>query len=91
MHTTTGEAFDLCREIKPWRMVLTHFSPRYQKIMEISEENTELKILIAFDHLRLKLQDFEWAYHFLEIYDATISNESKKEEKEKVDEPKKKK
>jgi ribonuclease BN (tRNA processing enzyme) len=38
-----------------WRTVLTHFSPRYQKIAEITEKNKETKTMVAFDHMRIKL------------------------------------
>ena len=65
MHTTTLQCVELYKEIKPWRMCLTHFSPRYQKTAEIIPEQIECKIMIAFDHMRMKLTDFEWAHHFL--------------------------
>ena len=67
-HTTTSEALALIDEIKPWRSILTHFSCRYVKIAEILPEHTKLKVMIAFDHMRLFLKDFEWAYKYLPIY-----------------------
>lgn len=90
-HTTSTQLFDLVREIKPWRTCATHFSPRYQKIMEVQAENNELKIMIAFDHMRLKLEDFEWAHHFVDIFAANLTNDRAKEEEEvKTGEPKQK-
>jgi hypothetical protein len=31
--------------------------------------------MVAFDHLRLKLSYFEWAYHLLDIYRKVFTNE----------------
>ena len=39
--------------------------------------------MIAFDHMRLKLKDFEWAYKYIHIFQEVLSNE--KEDK-KIDE-----
>lgn len=74
-HTTTGQAIDIIKEVKPWRSCLTHFSCRYMKVAEILPDHTTHKVMIAFDHLRLKLSDFEWAYHFLEIFAKVVSND----------------
>ena len=30
--------------------------------MEVLPENIEQKVMIAFDHMRLRLSDFEWAW-----------------------------
>ena len=54
-HTTSQEAVDLMKEIKPWRSILTHFSSRYQMVAEILPEYKTEKIMIAFDHMRLPL------------------------------------
>ena len=58
----------LVEQIKPWRTVLTHFSCKYQKVAEILPEYSPLKVLIAFDHMRLRLCDFEWAYKYLPLF-----------------------
>ena len=39
--------------------------------------------MVAFDHLRLKLKDFDWAYQFQHIYKELIQNEEKNEETKK--------
>ena len=61
---------------------MTHFSSRYVKIAEILPEHTDSKVMIAFDHLRLFLRDFEWAYKYLPIYGAVISNDKEENENE---------
>jgi len=75
MHTTMGQAIDIAKKCKPWRTVLTHFSPRYQKIAEIDNRHTENKIMVAFDHMRFKLSYLEWAYKFLDIYSKLFKND----------------
>ena len=35
-HTTMGQAMDVGVKCNVWRTILTHFSPRYQKIAEIT-------------------------------------------------------
>ncbi|KAI2626441.1 hypothetical protein GGR54DRAFT_590979 [Hypoxylon sp. NC1633] len=77
-HSTMSEAIDIGRRMGARRIVLTHFSQRYQKVPVI-EENFELPveaadkdkaqldevILVAFDHMRVKLGDFRKAQAFL--------------------------
>ncbi|CAI2384760.1 unnamed protein product [Moneuplotes crassus] len=67
-HTTTGQAITVGTSINAWRVCLTHFSPRYVKVSEITQEHFDNKVMSAMDHLRLKLSDFEWAYRTLELY-----------------------
>lgn len=31
--------------------------------------------MVAFDHMRMKLSQFEWAYHMLEIYRKVFTND----------------
>lgn len=38
-HTTTAQALGLAKEVGAWRTILTHFSPRYSKVSEISDEH----------------------------------------------------
>jgi ribonuclease Z len=64
-HTSTQEAIQLIDKIKPWRSIFTHFSSRYNKVAEILPEHHEKKIMIAFDHMRLKLSHLDWAYKYL--------------------------
>ena len=53
---------DIVEKVKPWRTILTHFSSRYQKVGEILPRHKDLKVMIAFDHMRLEVKEFEWAY-----------------------------
>jgi len=75
-HTTVGQAIDIAKKCKPWRTVLTHFSPRYQKVADIEQRNIDHKIMMAFDHLRFKLSYLEWAYKFLPIFKNFFFNDS---------------
>lgn len=67
-HTTTGQAINIGLKINAWRICLTHFSPRYVKVSEITKNHFDHKVMNAIDHFRLKLSDFEWAYKTLELY-----------------------
>ncbi|KAK9795634.1 hypothetical protein SCARD494_04605 [Seiridium cardinale] len=79
-HSTMGEAIDVGRRMGARRIMLTHFSQRYQKIPAL-EENLDIKadenadsqtkakldevILVAFDYMRVKLGEFRKAQAFL--------------------------
>ncbi|KAI0115037.1 hypothetical protein F4814DRAFT_418018 [Daldinia grandis] len=77
-HSTMSEAIDVGRRMGARRVLLTHFSQRYQKI-PIMEENLEIHadveqskkaeldvvVLVAFDYMRVKLGDFRKAQAFL--------------------------
>ena len=78
-HTTIGQAIEIGKKCGVWRTVLTHFSPRYQKIAEISERNFETKTMVAFDHMRVKLSQFEWAYSMLDIYAKLFKNDEQED------------
>lgn len=67
-HTTTLQAMQLVDRIKPWRCILTHFSCRYMRVAEILPEHHEKRVMIAFDHLRLKLSHVEFAYKYLNLF-----------------------
>jgi hypothetical protein len=43
------------------------------KLAEILPEHTEHKVIIAFDHLRLSLSQLEWAYQYLDIFQALFA------------------
>jgi ribonuclease Z len=34
-HTTVRQAIELAKQVKAWRLILTHFSPRYNKLAPI--------------------------------------------------------
>ncbi len=74
-HTTIGQAIEIGQKVNAWRTILTHFSPRYQKIAEITERNFETKTMVAFDHMRIKLSYFDWAYKMLDIYKKLFNND----------------
>ncbi|KAJ8105762.1 hypothetical protein ONZ43_g7295 [Nemania bipapillata] len=77
-HSTMSEAIDVGRRMGARRILLTHFSQRYQKVSNL-EENMEIPpttetennakadevILVAFDYMRVKLGDFRKAQAFL--------------------------
>lgn len=77
-HSTMSEAIDVGRRMGARRILLTHFSQRYQKV-PVMEENFEVRpdakddekaqldevILVAFDYMRVKLGDFRKAQAFL--------------------------
>lgn len=58
-HSTTQEALDVGKQMNARRILLTHFSQRYQKIpvME-SEESKDQVAIVAFDYMRVKVGDF---------------------------------
>ncbi|KAI1451879.1 hypothetical protein F4805DRAFT_449735 [Annulohypoxylon moriforme] len=77
-HSTMSEAIDVGRRMGARRILLTHFSQRYQKVPTM-EENFEVRpdaaddekarldevVLVAFDYMRVKLGDFRKAQAFL--------------------------
>lgn len=77
-HSTMSEAIEVSRRMGARRTLLTHFSQRYQKI-PLMEQSLEVQpeaedgdkaqkdevILVAFDHMRVKLGDFRKAQAFL--------------------------
>lgn len=55
MHTTTGQALQIGLDSSVWRTILTHFSPRYQKVAEITPLMATANAIVAFDHTRVSL------------------------------------
>ena len=53
---------------------MTHFSPRYNAVAEILDKHIETKTLVAFDHMRLPLSSFEWAYKINKLYRLCLKN-----------------
>lgn len=78
-HSTMSEAIDIGRQMGARRILLTHFSQRYQKIATLGttihdiEEDIDGKekakldevILVAFDYMKVKLGDFRKAQAFV--------------------------
>lgn len=57
-HSTTSEAMDIGKGMGARRILLTHFSQRYQKIPVMVSETTDQVAIIAFDYMRVKICDF---------------------------------
>lgn len=58
-HSTTSEALDIGRQMNARRILLTHFSQRYQKIPVMDRrEGVDQVAIVAFDYMRVKLGDF---------------------------------
>ena len=57
-HSTTSEAIEVGRKMNARRILLTHFSQRYQKIpvMENRDGNDQV-VIVAFDYMRVKIGD----------------------------------
>ncbi|RGP81114.1 ribonuclease z [Fusarium longipes] len=66
MHSTMGEALDVARKMEARKTLLTHFSQRYVKADSLKEQkvNESGDVLMAFDHMRVKLGDFRKAAAF---------------------------
>ncbi|EOO04106.1 putative ribonuclease z protein [Phaeoacremonium minimum UCRPA7] len=70
-HSTMSEALGVAREMEARRVLLTHFSQRYPKIPVFGNDSGEngvkdhQVVLMAFDHMRVKLGDFQQAELFL--------------------------
>lgn len=58
-HSTTSEALRVGREMNARRILLTHFSQRYQKIPVMgSHDGKDQVAIVAFDYMRVKIGDF---------------------------------
>ena len=90
-HTCTSQVMELIDKIQPWRTILTHFSPRYQEMPEVLPIHLENKVLVAFDHMRLRLSDLEIAYQFVHIFKQLYDEPAEDTRKPEADPTKKKK
>ena len=75
-HTTMSQAIDIGIKANAWRTILTHFSPRYNKVAELEKSHIEKKALIAFDHMRVSFSQLEWAYQVCKLYKILLTNDS---------------
>ncbi|KAF4634422.1 hypothetical protein G7Y89_g3685 [Cudoniella acicularis] len=58
-HSTTSEALDVGKKMNARRILLTHFSQRYQKIPIMDSEGGKDQVaIVAFDYMRVKIGDF---------------------------------
>lgn len=62
-HSTMGDALGVARSMKARRVLLTHFSQRYVKEDSLKRQaaDEEMVILMAYDHMRVKLGDWRAA------------------------------
>ena len=58
-HSTTSEALDIGRRMNARRILLTHFSQRYQRIPVMERhDGVDQVAIVAFDYMRVKVGDF---------------------------------
>ncbi|KAH8815748.1 tRNA processing endoribonuclease-like protein Trz1 [Xylogone sp. PMI_703] len=57
-HSTTSEALDVGKQMEARRILLTHFSQRYQKIPVMEKDgDKDQAAIVAFDYMRVKVKD----------------------------------
>ncbi|RFU31001.1 hypothetical protein B7463_g5327, partial [Scytalidium lignicola] len=57
-HSTTAEALDIGKQMDARRILLTHFSQRYQKIPVMEKDGDKDQVaIVAFDYMRVKVGD----------------------------------
>lgn len=75
-HCTTSEALSVGRQMNARRILLTHFSQRYQKIPVMSERDQVA--IVAFDYMRVKVGDFAKVEAFkpalIKLYEEAIAS-----------------
>lgn len=58
-HSTTSEALSIGKRMGARRILLTHFSQRYQKIPVMDSHGGKDQVaIVAFDYMKIKLRDF---------------------------------
>lgn len=58
-HSTTSEALDIGKRMGARRILLTHFSQRYQKIPVMDKSNGQDQVaIVAFDYMQCRIGDF---------------------------------
>lgn len=58
-HSTTSEALEVGRKMNARRILLTHFSQRYQKIPVMDSHGGKDQVaIVAFDYMKIKVGDF---------------------------------
>ncbi|POS87255.1 hypothetical protein EPUL_002021 [Erysiphe pulchra] len=58
-HSTTSEALEIGKKMNARRILLTHFSQRYQKIPIMNDNKGKDQVaIVAFDYMRIKIEDF---------------------------------
>lgn len=62
-HCTTAEALEVARDMRAKRILLTHFSQRYQQIPRMADSGDNACVIVAFDYMRVRLRDFADVQH----------------------------
>ena len=58
-HSTTSEALGVGKRMNARRILLTHFSQRYQKIPVMDSHGGKDQVaIVAFDYMKVKVGDF---------------------------------
>lgn len=77
-HCTTSEALSVGRQMNARRILLTHFSQRYQKIPVMDNSAQDQVAIVAFDYMRVKIGDFAKVEAFkpalMKLYENEITN-----------------
>jgi ribonuclease Z len=82
-HSTTAEAIEVGRQMNARRILLTHFSQRYQKIpiME-NRDGKDQVVIVAFDYMRVKIGDIAKVEAFKPALMKLFEEKEKENEKE---------
>lgn len=62
MHSTMEESIKLGKSCNSWRVALTHFSPRYIKLLPFKNYYMDEKAVFVNDYFSIKLSEFKNAY-----------------------------
>lgn len=77
-HSTTADALWVAKKMGARRILLTHFSQRYQKIPVMDNSGDQIAI-VAFDYMRCKVGDFAKVAEFrpalLKLYENEVTDE----------------
>jgi len=75
-HTTLEQTAEIFDKVQPWRMMLTHFSGKYPKLVKMTAEHYEKRMAFqAFDHMQFKLSDAEWIHMLYPLWEAVITKD----------------
>ena len=82
-HSTTSEAIEVGRQMNARRILLTHFSQRYQKIpiME-NRDGKDQVVIVAFDYMRVKIGDIAKVEAFKPALMKLFEEKEKENDKE---------
>ena len=80
-HSTTSEALQVGRDMGARRILLTHFSQRYQKIpMMDNADGKDQVAIVAFDYMRIRIEDFAKVVAFrpalIKLYENVLPAEN---------------